>query len=153
MVEEAGGAGGHPVFEKEVDRVGGERLADRRHVALTPGHVDPDTGHLPHQLRGVRGLGLFDGAASHDAHRGSDLVEPPGRAVGRDEDSDHVEGPLGEGDPQRGHHPFRHFDVGAGGCVAETVDHQGVTADGDVGQDEAALGVGEGGAGEPDQVE
>ncbi len=73
VVEEAGGAGGDAVLQVEVDRRGGQRLADGGHVAFAAGHVDPDAGHLAHDLGGVGRLVLAQGFRLDETDAGGGL--------------------------------------------------------------------------------
>ena len=58
MVEKAGRPCRDPVFQIEIHRIGGQGLANRRLMPLAAGHVNPDAGHLAHDLRRMRRLDL-----------------------------------------------------------------------------------------------
>ena len=86
VVEEAGRAGRDAVLEEEIDRAGGERLADRRAVALAVGDGDRDARHLAHDLGRMRRLVELDGLGLDDADRGRRLDQTLFLAGGGDGD-------------------------------------------------------------------
>ena len=86
VVEETGRAGRDAVLEEEIDRAGGERLADRRAVAFAVGDRDRDAGHLAHDLGRMRRLVELDGLGLDDADRGRCLDQTLFLAGGGDGD-------------------------------------------------------------------
>ena len=73
VIEEAGGAGGDPVFEVEVQRLGGQGLADGGHVAFAVGHVHIDAGQLVHDLRRMGRSRFLDVLRARGIDRGGRL--------------------------------------------------------------------------------
>jgi hypothetical protein len=80
VIEEAGRAGGHAVLEEEIDRVGGEGLADGGGVSFAVGDRHGDAGDLAEDLLGVRGRGEAYRFLLHDTDRSRGLQQAFGFA-------------------------------------------------------------------------
>jgi len=77
---------GMPSSRLQVERAGGERLADRRAVAFTIGHGNRHAGHLPQNLLRMHRAGALDILRADDANRRRRLQQQGPFPAARDGD-------------------------------------------------------------------
>jgi len=92
MVEKAGGAGRDAILEKQVDRCGGQRLANGRGVAFAGQVAQAYAGHAVEHFAGVARALFLDIQGIHLTDAGGDFAGLLGFTGGRDADLLQVQG-------------------------------------------------------------